>query len=77
MALEVEGVVNGGVHAEKALGGSSGLEPLQLALAASHHLMRVLRAIVRPQPLLVPAGQAQTAERRSVGAQLIGDQQFR
>ena len=38
--------------------------------------MRVLRAIVRPQPLLVTAGQAQTMERRGVGAQLVGDQQF-
>ena len=33
--------------------------------------MRVLRAIVRPKPLLVTAGQAQTAERRGVGAQLV------
>src|SRR5215471_5034104 len=38
--------------------------------------MRVLRAIVLPQPLLMTAGQAQTAERRGVGAQLVGDQQF-
>ena len=66
MALKVEGVVNGGVHAEEALGGSSRLEPLQLALASSHRLMRVLRAIVRPQPLLVRAGQAQTAEDRGL-----------
>jgi hypothetical protein len=33
VALQIEGVVNGGVHAEKALRGSSRLEPLQLALA--------------------------------------------
>src|SRR5262249_6775608 len=38
--------------------------------------MRVLRSIVRPQPLLVTAGQAQTMERRGVGAQFVGDQQF-
>src|ERR1700757_4673875 len=55
----------------------SRLEALQLALASSHRLMRVLRAVILAQPLLVPAGQAQTAERRGVGAQLIGDQQFR
>jgi len=48
MALKVESVVNGGVHAEKALGGSSRLEPLQLALASSHCLMRVFRPIVIP-----------------------------
>jgi len=32
MALEVEGVVDGGVHAEKTLGGASRLEPLHFAL---------------------------------------------
>ena len=62
--------MNGGVHAEKALGGSNRLESLQLALAPSHRLMRVLRAIVRPQPLLVTAGHAQTTERRGVGRSL-------
>ncbi len=42
VALKVEGVVNRTVHVEKALGGSSRLEPLQLALASSDCLMRVL-----------------------------------
>ena len=77
MALVVERVVDGGVHAEEALGGSSRFEALQLALSSSHRLMRVLRAIVRPKPLLVTAGQAQMAERRGVGAQLVGHQQLR
>ena len=35
MALEVEGVVDGGVHAEKTLGGASRLEPLHFALSAA------------------------------------------
>ena len=39
MTLKVEGVVNRTVHAEEALGGSSRLEPLQLALASSDCLM--------------------------------------
>jgi hypothetical protein len=39
VALKVEGVVDRTVHAEEALGGSSGLELLQLALAASDWLM--------------------------------------
>ena len=39
--------------------------------------MRILRPIVLPKPLLMPAGQSQTPERRCVGAQLVGDQQFR
>ena len=77
MALEVEGVVNRTVHAEKALGGSSRLEPLQFALASSDCLMRILRPIVFPKPLLMPAGQSQTPERRGVGAQLVSDQGFR
>jgi hypothetical protein len=66
MALQVESVVNGGVHAEKPLGGASRLEPLHLVLSSSHRLMRVFGTIVLPQPLLVPAGQPQTPERRDV-----------
>jgi hypothetical protein len=38
MALEVEGVVDGDVHAEKPLGGASRLEPLHFALSSSHRL---------------------------------------
>ena len=60
MALEVEGVVDGrmyAMHAEKALCGAGGLEPLHFALASSHRLTRVLRPIVLPEPLLVEAAQ--------------------
>jgi hypothetical protein len=39
MALEVESVVSGGVHAQKTLGGASRLEPLHFALSSSHRLM--------------------------------------
>jgi len=39
MALEFEGIMDGGMHAEKALGGSSRFEPLHFALSSSHHLM--------------------------------------
>src|SRR3954447_24490852 len=46
MALEVEGVVDGGVHAEKPLGGANRLEPLHFALSSSHRLMRVFGPIV-------------------------------
>ena len=58
MALQVEGVLNGGVHTEKTLGGVSRLEPLHFALALSHCLMRVFRPIVIPQPLLLRADQS-------------------
>jgi len=57
MALEVEGVVGGGVHAQKSLGGVSRLEPLHLALSPTHRLMRVLGSIVAPDPLFVRAAQ--------------------
>ena len=46
MALKIEGVVNGGVHIEKTLGGASRLEPLHFALSSSRRLMRVLGSIV-------------------------------
>src|SRR5205085_12310859 len=77
VALKVEGAVNRTVQAQEALGGSSRLEPLQLALASSDCLMRIFRPIVFPKPLLIPAGESQTPERGGVGAQLVGDQQFR
>ena len=76
MALEIEGVVDGGVHAEKSLGGTSRLEPLHFAFSPSHRLMRVFRPIVMSQPLLMWAGQSQTPEYAGVRAQLVGDQQF-
>jgi hypothetical protein len=43
--------------AEEALRGSSRFEPLHLALASWHRLMKMFRAIVRPQSLLMAAGQ--------------------
>ena len=46
-------------------------EPLHLALAPSHDLMRVFGTVVHPQPLLMAAGQPQSVERRGVGAQLV------
>src|SRR6266436_300444 len=77
MALKVEGIMDGGMHAEKALGGSCRFEPLHFALSASHYLMRVLRPIVASKPLLMRAGQPQMPECRAVGAQLVSDEQSR
>jgi hypothetical protein len=48
VALEVEGVVDGGMHAQEALCGSSRFEALHLALSPPHRLMRVLSPIVPP-----------------------------
>jgi len=77
VALQIEGIVHGGVHAEEALGRSSRLEALLLALSSSHGLMRILCPIILPEPLLMRTGHSETAERRGVGAQFVGDQQFR
>src|SRR5262249_40014057 len=74
MALEVKGVVDDGMHAEKTLGGASRLEPLHFALSSAHRLMRVFGAVVFPQPLLMRTGQSQTPERAAIGARLVGDQ---
>src|SRR5215831_2694162 len=60
MALEVEGVVDDSVHAEKTLGGASRLEPLHL-VSSSHRLMRVFRPIALGVVSIVrsPAGSRQ------------------
>jgi hypothetical protein len=58
MALRVEGVVDGGMHAEETLSGSSRFEPLHLALSSPYRLMRVLRPIVAPKPLFVRTAQS-------------------
>ena len=76
MALEVEGVVDGGVDAEKPLRGTGRFEALHFPLPPSHDLVRVLGAIVHPRPLLVTAGQAKGLERGGIGAQLVGDRQL-
>src|SRR5262249_38839069 len=36
--------------------------------------MRIFRAIVTPEPLFARAAESQLSERRSIGAQLVGDQ---
>src|SRR5580704_8453851 len=77
MALKVEGVVDGSMHAEEALSRSSRFEALHLALSSPHRLMRILGAIILPEPLLMRAGQPQLLERRAVGAQFVGHQQSR
>jgi hypothetical protein len=72
IALELEGVVYRGVHAEEALGGPRWLKLLQLTLLSSHQLMSVLSPIVLPEPRLVREGQAEMLERGGVGAHLVG-----
>src|SRR5439155_19312846 len=76
MSLTIEGVVDGGMDAEKTLGGSRRLEPLHFALSSSHDLMGVFSAIVLSEASVMRAGEAQLPEGRAVGAQLVGDQQL-
>ena len=57
MALEIEGIVDDGMHAEEALGRSSRFEPLHLAFSSPYRLMRIFGAIVLAEPLLMRAGQ--------------------
>jgi hypothetical protein len=57
MALKIESVVNSGMHAQEALGRSSRLESLHLALSSPYRLMRILGAIVFAEPLFMRAGQ--------------------
>ena len=73
MALKVEDVVDGSVHAEKTLGGARRLKALHFVLSSSHCLMRVFRPIVHPEPLLMRTGESEAPERDGVGAQLVGD----
>ena len=68
MALEVERFVDGGVHAEKTLGGASQLEALHFALSPSHRLKQVFGSIILPQPLLVRGRRSASPSRRGASA---------
>ena len=68
MALKVEVVVDGGMHAKEALGGSSRFEALHLALSSSYHLVRVLGPIVLAKLPFMVARQPDVVEGGAVGA---------
>jgi len=53
MALEVEGVVDGGMGREEFLRGAGALEPLHLAFPPPRRLMRILGSVVLPSPALM------------------------
>ena len=77
MALEIEGVMDGGVHAQKTLRRSRSFEALHLAPAPAHHLMRILGPIVFAQALLMVAGKPEVPEGSAVRPQLVGRHLFR
>src|SRR6202140_4732452 len=51
VALKIECVVDGGMHAQKALGRARRLEPLHFTLSSSHDLVGILGAFVLPPSL--------------------------
>ena len=57
MALQVEGVVDGGMNGQESLGGARRLEPLLLPFALSDRLM--------------PRAQADVSESRRIGSKLV------
>jgi hypothetical protein len=62
VALNIERVVDGGMKADEPLRGSCGLEPLHLPLPSSRRLVRILRPIVRLQPLFMARRKAELTE---------------
>ena len=76
MALMVERIVDGGVHAEETLGGCCRLEPLHLALSPAHDLVGVLGPIIFAEFLVVTTGQMEVSERGAVGPQFVGHDQL-
>src|SRR5271166_3510406 len=65
-ALDVEGVVDGGVCGKKFLGRPRALEPLHLALPPPRWLMRILSSIVFPSPALMPTFHPKLSSRGAV-----------
>ena len=70
--MNVEGVIDGGMHAEEPLRRTSRFEALHLPLATSDDKMRVFGTIVRPETLLVASTEPEILEGRSIGSELIG-----
>ena len=58
MALDLEGILNGGVRGEKSLRRSGALEPLHLAFSSPRRLMRILRPVVAPSTAVMAACKA-------------------
>ena len=75
MALDVEGVVDGGMDGEKLLSRSLRFESLLLSLSTSDRQMRILGAIVVAQPArLMAICTTEFIERCPIRSQAIGDE---
>jgi hypothetical protein len=73
MALDVEGVLDGGANGQEPLGCSQLLEALHLA----HRLMRILGAIALAQALLMASRQSDFGLHRTLRAKPIGHQNIK
>jgi hypothetical protein len=73
VALDVEGVVDGGMDREEFLGGAWAPETLHLALPSSGRLMRILCPIVLPPTALMTALDPEIVGGGAIGPQVVGD----
>ncbi len=71
MALDVEGIVYGGLDVQKSLDRAWGFESLLFALSPSDRLVRALRAIVRTLVIDVLSRQAEVSNRGMIGWALV------
>jgi hypothetical protein len=77
MALDVEGVLDGGANGQEPLGCSQLLEALHLAHTSSSRLMRILGAIALAQALLMASRQSDFGLHRTLRAKPIGHQNIK
>ena len=74
MALDIEGILDGGVGGEKPLGRTLRFKPLLFSLTAPDRQMRILGTIVFSQPAgAVTIGTAELARRGAIGRQAVSD----
>src|ERR1700745_2572985 len=74
MALNIECVVDRRMNRNETLSRFGRFEALHLSFASSNWLMRVLRAVVGAQALLMESRKANFTKRSSIRSQFIGDE---
>jgi hypothetical protein len=74
MALDVEGILIGGMRWEKSLRRSGALEPLHLAFSSPRRLMRILRPVVAPSTSFMAPREPDIMDSAGVRSQIVGDQ---
>ncbi len=77
MSLNVEGVVDGGVHGEEALGRAGRLEALHLPLSSPDRLMGVFGPVVGPEPLFVATAETELSAGTAIRGELVRHEDLR